>query len=106
MECARNMWDRLWKEGYIKSKCESAVGKPIREDALRQVNELVQKGIVEKPEYEFEEEYDEDGTFWNCLLKSEEDPDPEWQFGDTKKEAQRKAAYHYLCHLMGYDPEE
>ena len=106
MECALNMWDRLWEEGYIKSKYESAVGEPIREDALRQVNELVQKGIIEKPEYEFEEEHDEDGTFWNCLLKSEEDPDPEWQFGDTKKEAQREAAYRFLCYLMDYEPDE
>ena len=97
----------LREHGYIKSKFESAVGEPIYEESTRQVNELFQKKLIGKPEYEFSQEYDEDGNpYWYCSLAVDGYEKMSDGEGDTKKEAQRDAAYIYLCYIMGIEIED
>lgn len=104
-EAAMYLWSHLEDEGIIKSPYEEAVGEPVLEESMRQLNELIQKKLIDQPNFEFKEDHDEDGSFWECRIVSEEDDDPEWYCGDTKKEAQREAAFNFLLDLMGYEAE-
>ena len=102
---AYNAYNELLESGCIKSEYEEAVGEPNLENALRQVNELYQKRLIEKPNYEFEKDLDDEGDpLWYCYLTIN-DYDKEVFNGSsyTKREAQREAAYELLCFLMGYE---
>ena len=99
----------IWLEdnGYIVSEYEDAVGRPDKEEAIRQLNELAQKRLITKPQYKFERILDEYGDLvWKCTC---EVPEAEWKWYDSdtiKREAQRKAAYLVLMDLMEYDDED
>lgn len=96
---AKDAYMFLRERGYIKNEYEAAVGTPYYNESIRQVNELFQKKLIEKPVYEFEESYDDYGDpIWCCYLII-----GEYQYEgykSTKKEAQREAAYVFLCDLM------
>lgn len=107
MDCAKNVYRYLKDEGLILNEFLEAVGEPNRETVLRQVNELVQKGMLGKPNYEFSQEIDDYGDqYWKCELTVNEVEDYYFSGEDiTKKEAQREAAYSLLLHLMEMDNE-
>lgn len=97
----------LRENGYIKSKFEAAVGEPIYEESTRQVNELYQKKLLSKPEYSFSKEYDEDGNaYWYCSLSVDGYEIIVEGEGYTKKDAQKEAAYEFLCYIMGVVEED
>lgn len=96
----------LREHGKIKNKFEDAVGKPFFDEAIRQVNELYQKKLIAKPEYSFSEEHDEDGnSIWFCVLTVEGFEKKVEEGSNSKKDAQRFAAYSFLCYIMGLDEE-
>ena len=106
-KAAMNAYIWLEDNGYIVSEYEDAVGRPDKEEAIRQLNELAQKRLITKPQYKFERILDEYGDLvWKCTC---EVPEAEWKWYDSdtiKREAQRKAAYLVLMDLMEYDDED
>lgn len=107
MDAAYRAYKYLYEKEFIPNKYEEAVGEPIREEAIRQINELFQKKLIAKPEYEFYEDHDEDGnTFWICTLYIDGYKVCDSHNAFTKKEAQRECAYEFLCCLMDYEYEE
>lgn len=84
------------------------IGEPSEENALQQVNQLIQAGLISKPKYEYSCEYDEDGNpIWtcNCYVKEIEGLyfDNNDRYRNSKKVAQRNAAFCLLQHLVGND---
>ena len=60
-----------------------------REDVFASINELVQSGTIEKPVYEFEIAYDDNGNpEWKCSTTIEELGYIYFGYGTTKKDAQ------------------
>lgn len=104
MDAAEQMWNYLCENGYVLSPYEEAVGEPIREESLRQLNELVQKGLVSKPSFEYRDAQEGDNS-WECRIVAEGNHGA-WFWGQTKKDAQRSAAYQYLCALMDCEPAD
>lgn len=106
MACAEDVYNYLKSQGMIENECLAAVGEPSETDALRQVNELTQKGLIPVPEYKFDQREDDYGeSYWRCeaYLK-----DNEYYFigeARTKKEAQRLSAYHLLRNVMELDED-
>ena len=105
-EAAKIAYKYLQDNNYVVSIYEDAVGYPDEREAIRQVNELAQKDLIEKPTYEYQECQDEyEDTVWECTLKA--DGIGEFQGSAyTKKEAQRNAAYNFLMGIMGYEDEQ
>ena len=81
------------------------VGTPDEYDAIQQVNELRQKGMIYNVNYKFEAGENPDGSVcWHCILTAE---NIAYEYGgdgsgSTKKEAQHIAAYDFLLGLMKY----
>lgn len=101
---ARKAMAILREHGYIINRYEEEVGKPSEEFAIKQINELVQKRLISKPEYTFEEIYSEDGVpMWKCEVEVDELSFTYDDIGYSKKEAQRKAVYCLLKDLMYLD---
>lgn len=108
MEAAKSAYIFLQDNGYIVSEYEEEVGEPDENESLRQVNELVQKELISKPNYEFTQGKDEYGdSYWTCKCTVKEINDYYFT-GEaySKRDAQRQAAYYMLMHLMGYEDEE
>ena len=96
----------LREQGIIKNRFEEAVGKPYFEESIRQLNELYQKKLIAKPEYSFNEEHDENGdSIWFCTLTVEGFEKKVEEGSNSKKDAQRFAAYNFLCYIMGIEEE-
>ena len=107
MEAAYNAYCFLLDNGYILNEYMDAVGEPDENQALRQINELWQKGLISKPEYIFTQSFDEDGcSEWTCECVLEENENTYISTASTKKEAQRQSAYEMLLDLMGLNEEE
>ena len=101
MDAARQAYRVLLEDGYIINIYKEAVGEADEYESLRQINELVQKGLISKPKYEFEQEYDEDGNpIWTCTCSIEEVDGSFVNTANSKKEAQRESAYEMLLYLM------
>lgn len=107
MNAAKNCYEMLLEYKLIINKYKAAVGAPNYERSIAQINELVQKGLIEKPDYSFSLRYDEDGRAeWTCVISV---PDVEARFGNTdysKKEAQKLCTYEMLLWLMDEYEEE
>lgn len=76
------------------------VGEPDEERAVNQLNELHQKGLIQKPVYDFEQTYDNDGApLWRgyCRVAGYNQTS---RWTNSKKEAKREAAYKMVCLLM------
>ena len=50
-EAARNAWKSIREEQVSRKSFEELVGEPNRERAINQLQELWQKGYIDKPEY-------------------------------------------------------
>lgn len=97
----------LKDNNYIRNKYEDAVGKPIYEESTRQINELYQKGLIGKPDYELDEDYGGEGrTDWSCTLKVNGYQREFYGYGSNQKESKRDAAYDFLCFIMGVDEDD
>ena len=71
-----------------------------REEVFALINSYVQAGVIDKPEYEFEESYDDDGNpYWECAASVEELGYVFFGYGSTKKEAQMHALRKVLREL-------
>ena len=84
------------------------IGEPNEENSLQQINQLVQIGLISKPKYEYSCDYDEDGNpIWECSCTIDEVSDfvflNDKGFDNSKKAAQRSAAFSLLNHLVGND---
>lgn len=101
MDAARQAYHLLLKDGYIINIYKEAVGEADEYESLRQINELVQKDLISKPKYDFEQEYDEDGdSIWTCTCSIDGVDESFINIGSSKKEAQRESAYEMLLYLM------
>ena len=87
------------------------IGEPDENNALQQINQLVQLGLISKPRYDFYCEYDEDGNpIWTCECRIKEIT--KYFFHNTeknsnsKKTAQRSAAFGLLEYLVGNDEDD
>lgn len=59
------------------------------------INHLVQSNVIQKPEYYYEEDFDENGNpIWSCVTKTEHGCFV--GYGSTKKEAQRESLTRLL----------
>lgn len=105
---AYNAYRRLVDQGLLENEFEEAVGEPNEEEAIRQVNELFQKGMISEPLVIMDDRYDNNGNpYWWCSITiSPYELDHACVGrGPTKKEAKREACYKLLCDLMGYEHE-
>ena len=76
------------------------VAQASKEDVFAVVNSLVQAGIIDKPTYEYEESYDENGNpYWECATSVLELGYVYFGYGSTKKEAQRDSLTNVLKNL-------
>ena len=104
-DAAYQAYTDLRNKGYIGNEFEEAVGEPIYEELIRQINELFQKRLIYKPNYKFNLSNVNNGnTEWECILsvKGYEDY---FGYATTKKEAQREAVYNFLCYLMDIEDD-
>ena len=103
-KCAANAYNYLKDNNYISNEYIEAVGDAESEQALRQLNELKQKGLISEPDWEEELSYDKNGNpIWTVRVTI---PEIEYYFekkNSSKKEAKRLCAYDLLCELMYED---
>ncbi len=99
-DAARKAWEIIRAEQLSRISFEDLVGVPEKERAINQLQELWQKGCIEKPEYRFSKKTDEKNgqDVWLC----------ECIFGDfptigvertSKNEAKKEAAYATVLEL-------
>ena len=94
----------LKENDYIRNEFEDAVGEPMYEESTRQINELYQKGLIGKPEFELCQDYDDEGKpYWSCTLKVDGYQREFYGYGGNQKESKRDAAYDFLCFIMGVE---
>lgn len=108
-DAANQAYSYLEENGYIVNVYQEAVGEPDEQESLRQMNELVQKGLISKPDYVFTKEYDGDGNaLWTCECIVEGNENTFTNTASSKKEAQRLSAYEMLLDLMDmyYDEDD
>ena len=75
-----------------------------REDAFAVINSLVQAGEIDKPAYEYNESYDEDGNpCWECATSIPELGYVYYGYGSSKKDAQRQSLSRALKDLSQAD---
>lgn len=104
-DAAYQAYTDLRNKGYIGNEFEEAVGEPIYEESIRQINELFQKRLIYKPNYKFNLSHDNNGDpEWECIL-SVKGYDDYYGYATTKKEAQREAVYDFLCYLMDIEAD-
>lgn len=108
MDAAKNLYKYLLNEGYILNAYKEEVGEADYDRALAQINELVQKELIAKPEYKFSQKYDEDGDpVWGCKISIAGINESFINWESTKRSAQKECAYEMLLYLMDeYDEEE
>ncbi len=105
MNASKNLYLEIKRSERITNKYIEAVGFPDESRALLQVNELVQKKLISKPEYEFEEYYDDFGNpLWSCSLNINElDMGFETCDCTSKNDAKRQACFDMLVFLVKHD---
>lgn len=85
---------------------EDEVGAPDKTRAINQLNELHQKGFIDEPIYDYEQDYDENGApIWRCYCRIKGDNKTSY-WTNAKKDAKRDSTYRMLCYLMDYEYEE
>ena len=85
---------------------EDEVGEPDENRAINQLNELYQKGCIDEPIYDYEQDYDEyGGPIWRCYCRIKGNNKTSY-WTNSKKDAKRDASYRMLCYLMNYEYAE
>lgn len=95
-ECAKEVYEYLDDNGYFDLSIVEMVGEPTPTRCIAQLNELYQKGYIDKPVYTFNEYSD----CWQCKVSSPGIDFYVRENGKTKKESQRNAALHFLKCLI------
>ena len=95
---------------YEEETAYGIIGEPDRENALQQLNQLVQHNYISKPTYKFECNYDSDGNpIWTCKCRVNEIK--EYYFvnhdncSNSKKAAQKDAVYSLLDYLVSEEDD-
>lgn len=101
---ARKALVDLREKGFVINVYENEVGEPSEQYAVKQLNELVQKKLVSAPSYKYE--FDEEKQKWLCEVLVDEVDFSFFEYGYSKKEAQRKTVYYLLKELMGLNAGE
>lgn len=95
-DAAKKMIEKV--NSYLDEDGEEEQSKEV--DVFAKFNSYVQAGYIEKPEYEFNESYDEDGNpYWECIFDIYELNRRFYGYGSSKKEAQKYAIAKALKHL-------
>lgn len=85
---------------YIAQKEQQKKTETKKGDTFAIINYLVQSETISKPDYEFNEEFDDDGNpVWECGTTIYESDYIYYGYGSTKKEAQRKSLKKMLREL-------
>ena len=99
MEAAQYAYEYLEEEDELILPIDE-VGEPDFDKAINQLQELYQKGYIEKPEYRFYESYDDNGNpVWQCECHVE-------GYGawtgkhSSKKNGKKSVAYSMLCEIL------
>ena len=101
-KCAELFYSWLEENGYIVDPILEAIGEPDEYEAIRQLNELYQKGLIPKPIYAFKQGKDCEGNIeWRCDCFVTENERTFTNYASTKKEAQRMSAYEAILDLIG-----
>ncbi len=101
MEAASHCYQFLIDNDLLVNEYKAEVGEADYDRALAQINELVQKNMIDKPEYKFTQEYDEDGcVIWTCEIFINGVDESFINSDSVKKDAQRQCAYEMLLYLM------
>ena len=96
---------------YLKEENElilpiDEVGTPDIDKAINQLQELYQKGYINKPCYEFTETHDENGNpIWHCECYLEGIDTYYWIRSSSKKQGKKRVAYDMLCDIIEGDEE-
>lgn len=102
MKAAEKFYHKSIEQEQATSEYEREVGEADYDRALAQINELVQKRMINKPNYEFIQNYDFNGnSFWTCKMSIEGIAKAPTYVDSLKKTAQKKCAYEMLLYLMG-----
>jgi len=94
-EAARQAWERISAERDTYETFVSLVGEPDEERAVNQLQELWQKGYIEKPEYIFQCTADKDtgADLWTCECRLGTSTSTYSAEGNNKMEAKKIAAF-------------
>lgn len=102
-EVAKLAYEWLDDNGYLTNDLCDILCELTEEDSLRQVNELVQKGMIEEPKYIFSQKYDNNGNpIWSCRLIFEDEYYGHYEYqanSSVKKDAKKKAVFKLLVHF-------
>lgn len=106
MDAAKNCYKELLANEYLTNEYEDEVGCADYDRALAQINELAQKKLISKPNYEFEQEYNDQGNpVWICTISIEGINETFTNSDSSKKEAQKECAFEMLLYLMDEEDE-
>lgn len=106
MDAAKHCYKELLSEEYLTNEYEDEVGTADYDRCLAQINELVQKGMIAKPDYAFEESYDEgENPVWTCTISIDGVSETFTNSENAKKDAQKDCAFDMLRYLMDEDEE-
>lgn len=77
------------------------IDNPCRAQAINQLEILASRGYFKKPEYEFEQSYDEDGNpIWECSCSIDGEEYYFTESASKKTEAKKSAAYEMLKYVL------
>lgn len=103
MNTAAAAYEYLEENGYLTTMRDE-IGEPSETRAVSQLNELAQKGYIDFPEYEFYEDYDEDGNpLWTCVCGVDGYDNCYENTCSSKKAAKQASAYEMLLDILGDD---
>ena len=104
---SKKIWKRLNEVLSMRKNALDTIGKAVPSKAVNQLQELWQKGIINKPEYEFEKHegaFESGNPGWSCYCRIEGvmTPSQAWVC-ETKAEAKMQTAAETLDHLLNGD---
>ena len=103
---ARKAWILINKVQKQARDIKNIIGEADYERAINQLQELWQKGIIEKPEYEFELQPHKDelgNDLWMCAcILGDGNRSGGWN-GSSKIDAKKAAAWGMLLRLQGIE---
>ena len=106
MAVAKKAYRYLEDNGLLVSWIDE-IGKPDRDRAINQLQELYQKGYIGEPRYEFSEAYDDNGNpVWRCECHVDGMHDYWWGNYSSKKQGKKDVAYDMLCYILDWEDKK
>jgi len=100
MNAAENLFGKLAIDTKFNNSIILEVGKPDYLESIKQVNELVQKKIIENPDYQFYCIIEGGISMWKCEMRVKGINKVFDGKSNGKKEAQKQCAYDLLLYLV------